>query len=332
MASESDPIKQITPMPKVPHHSPNAPRGLEKGVDVGFQFTTAVLAWIGASIVVCVTIILAIKATEGFKTQGLAPIITESWNPQVGEYGIASHIKGTLYTSFLALTMATIFGLAVAIFISEDFLPVPLRLILKNVVELLAAIPSVIYGLWGIVVIIPLLRAPSAWLHNNFGWIPLFSVPSDGPGIFPASVVLAIMILPTITALSRDALVSVPRKLQDGSYALGATRWETIFKITLPTAATGIFAAVILALGRALGETMALAMLVGNTKGDVGWALFANGKTMASHLAQEFKEADGLKESMLMYVALVLMVITLLVNIIGSYVVRRALATQKGIG
>src|SRR6201988_532622 len=144
-------------------------------------------------------------------------------------------------------------------------LPDRLEAVLNNLIELLAAVPSVVYGLWGIFVVIPIIRPSCNWLHEQFGWFPLFSTTLSGPGILPAVFVLSIMILPTITAISRDALVAVPPKLRMAAYGLGATRWETVLAVILPTAARGIFGGVILAFGRALGETMALAMLVGNS-------------------------------------------------------------------
>ncbi len=144
-------------------------------------------------------------------------------------------------------------------------LPEQIERLLKKLIELLAAIPSVVYGLWGIFVIIPFIRPVCNWLHEKLGWIPFFSTDLSGPGVLPAVIVLSIMVLPTITAISRDALVAVPPKLRMAAYGLGATRWETIFAVILPTAARGIFGGIVLAFGRALGETMALAMLVGNS-------------------------------------------------------------------
>src|SRR5262249_50292786 len=140
-------------------------------------------------------------------------------------------------------------------------LPDRVERILKNLVELLAAIPSVVYGLWGLFVVIPLLRPMSVWLHANLGWVPFFSTDLSGPGVLPAVVVLSIMILPTVTAISRDALTSVPPKLRMAAYGLGATRWEALLAVIVPTASRGIVGGIVLAFGRALGETMALAML-----------------------------------------------------------------------
>src|SRR5262249_21648693 len=152
---------------------------------------------------------------------------------------------------------------------------------------------SVVYGLWGIYVLIPALRGPANWVHDRLAFVPLFSTPLTGPGILPAALVLTIMILPTITAISREAMVAVPKRLPAAAYGLGATRWEVIFRVTLPTAGSGIFGALVLGFGRALGETMALAMLVGNAN-SFGWSLLSPGTTLAALLANHFPEANAI--------------------------------------
>ena len=201
--------------------------------------------------------------------------------------------------------------------------------LLKNLVELLAAIPSVVYGLWGIFVIIPLIRPPCAWLHEHLGWIPFFGTSLSGPGMLPASLVLAIMILPTISAISRDALVSVPPKLREAAYGLGATRWEAIIGVIIPTAQIGIIGSILLAFGRALGETMALAMLVGNAN-VISVSLFSPGNTLAALLANNFPNANQQDVGVLMFAALVLMAITLAVNIVGALVLQKSAAQTRG--
>ena len=154
---------------------------------------------------------------------------------------------------------------AVAIFLTQDFLDARLSQVFRTVIEMLAAIPSVVYGLWGIYVVIPALRPVAAWLHDVFGWFPLFSTSLSGPGMAPAVIVLAIMVLPTVAAISQDAFSLIPYKIKEAAYGLGTTRWEAIMKVMLPTASSGIFASLVLGFGRALGETMALAMLIGNS-------------------------------------------------------------------
>jgi phosphate transport system permease protein len=193
-------------------------------------------------------------------------------------------------------------------------LPLRIEDLLKNLIELLAAIPSVVYGLWGIFVVIPLIRPACNWLHLKMGWLPVFGTDLSGPGMLPAVLVLSIMILPTITAISRDALVSVPPKLRMAAYGLGATRWETILAVTL---------------GRALGETMALAMLVGNSN-KISVSLFSPANTLAALLANNFPEAQKKEVAVLMYAALVLLAITLLVNILGAFILQRASVQSTG--
>jgi phosphate transport system permease protein len=219
-------------------------------------------------------------------------------------------------------------GIAVALVLSQGFLHHRLELVMKNVVELLAAIPSVVYGLWGIFVLIPMLRAPAGWLNQHLGRFPLFSTRLSGPGILPAAAVLSIMILPTVTAISREAMAAVPPRLAAAAYGLGATRWEVIFRVTLPTASGGIFGALVLGLGRALGETMALAMLIGNTN-TFGWSLFSPGNTLAALLANHFPEAGKIEVGALMYAAAILLLITLAVNLIGLFIMLRATAGLK---
>ena len=201
--------------------------------------------------------------------------------------------------------------------------------LLKNLIELLAAIPSVVYGLWGLFVVIPLVRPYCNWLHLKLGWIPLFGTTLSGPGMLPAALVLSIMILPTITAISRDALTSVPSKLRMAAYGLGATQWETILAVILPTALRGIFGAVVLGFGRALGETMALAMLVGNAN-QIKVSLFSPANTLAALLANNFPEAPAKEVSVLMYAALVLLGITLLTNVFGAIILQRASVNLEG--
>ena len=269
------------------------------------------------------------------------------------EYGAVRHppeIWGTLYTSWLALIIGTAFGVAAAIFLNEGFLaqsvfrilkvlglefhplfgklPDQIQGLLKNLIELLAAIPSVVYGLWGLFVVIPAIRPMCNWLNLKLGWIP-FGTTLTGPGLLPAVIVLSIMVLPTITAISRDALASVPSKLRMAAYGMGATRWETILAVILPTAARGIVGAVVLAFGRALGETMALAMLVGNAN-RMSLSLFSPANTLAALLANNFPEAAKKDVAVLMYAALILLAITLLVNIIGSIMLERASSGLEG--
>jgi phosphate transport system permease protein len=310
-------------------------------------FRAACLAFAGCTIILVVFVVLRIaySAAPAISRYGLGFLSGRVWDPNTERYGILAEMWGTVYTSMLALVLGSAFGIAAAIFLSEGFLgqavfslllrmnlqlhplwgrlPDQLERLLKNLIELLAAIPSVVYGLWGLFVVIPLIRPACNWLHLKLGWIPFFATDLSGPGVLPAVIVLSIMILPTITAISRDALVSVPEKLRMAAYGLGATRWETILSVILPTASRGVVGGVLLALGRALGETMALAMLAGNSN-QISVSLFSPANTLAALLANNFPEASAKQVGVLMYAALVLLGITLVVNIVGALVIQRA--------
>ena len=274
------------------------------------------------------------QAVPSMQKFGLGFLMDSRWVPNRNIFGVAPFLIGTALSSLIALIFALPLGLAIAIFLSEDFLPLPVRQVVRFTVEMLAAIPSVVYGLWGIFVVIPLVQAFGAWAVVAFKNIPflntIFAPPAYGNSMLTASLVLALMILPTITAISRSALVAVPGTLREGAYALGSTRWEAILGVILPTAAPGIVAATILALGRAMGETMAVAMLIGNSS-RLTWSLLSPAGTLAGLLANQFGEAEGLQVSSLMYAALLLVVLTLLVNMAGEAVLRYTQKKTAGI-
>jgi len=319
---------------------------LERITDGTFRGLTWLSAWLAVLLVVAIVFTIARQALPGIREYGLGFFTGRDWDLNKHLYGLLPQIWGTLYSSMLALVLGGLLGIAVAIFLSEHlpaqwvrlalerfgldkhrwFLNVPEKAegLLNVLIELLAAIPSVVYGLWGLFVLIPLLRTPCNWLHAHFGWIPLFSTPLSGPGMLPASLVLAIMILPTVTAISRDALLTVPDQLRQAAYGLGATRCEAILGVAVPAAFPGLFGALILGWGRALGETMALAMLCGNAN-TVKMSLFSPANTIASHLANTFPEAGPEQVGVLMYAALILLGITLVVNVIGTWVVQRTI-------
>jgi phosphate transport system permease protein len=306
------------------------PTAWETGSDRAFKFLAMLFGVFVVGLLAQIVLLVMRHAQPAIAKYGFEFLASSTWDTNKQEFGIAPHIAGTLYTSFLALLIGGGLGITVAIVLSQGFLRRRWELVMKNVIELLAAIPSVVYGLWGIFVLIPLLRPPAEFLHEKLGFLPLFSTRLSGPGILPASLVLAIMILPTVTAISREALAAVPKRLPAAAYGLGATRWEVIFRVTLPTASGGIFGALVLGFGRALGETMALAMLVGNAN-TFGWSLLSPGNTLAALLANHFPEAGRIEVQALMYASLVLLVITLLVNAAGSYVMMRTTAGLKGL-
>lgn len=284
--------------------------------------TVATLAWIIYEIVS--------SAWPAIQKFGFGFLGSSSWVPNREVFGVFPFIVGTVASSFIAILFAFPLGLAIAIFLSENFLPSPVRQVIRFVVEMLAAIPSVVYGLWGIFVVIPIIKVFGDWAVKNLGGVPIFSGPAYGNSMLTASVVLSLMILPTVTAISRNALTAVPKTLREGAYALGATRWEAILGVILPTAAPGVVAATILALGRAMGETMAVAMLIGNSS-RLSWSLLSPGGTLAGLLANQFGEAEGLQVNSLMYAALILVVITLFVNVLGELVLRYTQSQTAGI-
>ena len=314
-----DPSSANGSLPVPVRKGPDCFLWLCRGASVG---AILVLGWI------CYEIFhLALPAIREF---GAKFLTGATWQPNRDRFGVLPFLVGTGATSLIALLFALPCGLAIAIVLNEDFLPRPVRQLIRFVVELLAAIPSVVYGLWGIFVVIPIIQRFGACCAERFSDVPLLAGPAYGNSLLTASVVLALMILPTITAISRSSLVAVPHTLREGSYALGATRWEAIFGVILPTAAPGIVAATILALGRAMGETMAVAMLIGNSP-RMSWSLFAPSGTLASLLANQFGEASGMQVSALMYAALVLVVLTLAINFAGEVVLRYTEKRTAGI-
>lgn len=298
------------------------PTAGERAADRTFRAATRGFAWLVLLLLVGLFAQIGSAAWPAVRAHGADFVATSKWDGKK-EFGVLPQIWGTLYTSVLGVGLATAFGLAVAVFLTQGFLPTRVETVVITLVELLAAIPSVVYGLWGIFVVIPAVRPLADWLHLNFGGLGVFGTRPLGPGLLPASLVLAVMILPTVAAVSRSALAAVGRDVRDGALALGATRWEAILKVVLPAAARGIGGAVILGFGRATGETMALAMLVGNSP-SLTWSLFAPADTLAAMLANRFPEAGPAEMSRLMYAALVLLALTMTVNAVGAWVIQRA--------
>jgi phosphate transport system permease protein len=294
----------------------------EKNLDTGFVWLTRLLAFAIAGVLLWIAFEVLLQAFPAIQRYGLGFLSSTAWNPVKEEYGALPQIYGTLVTAFIALLLAVPIGVGTALVVSENFLPSSVQTVVVFLIELLAAIPSVVYGLWGIFVLIPILTSVGKVLHSSLGWLPIFSTPPSGPGIFPAGIVLTIMILPIITAISRDALVSLPPDLRQAAYGLGATRWETIFRVLLPAATSGIVGATMLGLGRAMGETMAVTMIIGNSN-RISPSILTTGNTIASLLANQFAEADGIQISALMYAALVLFGLTLVVNVLAEVVVRK---------
>ena len=323
----------MTPPPDGPSTEPSlsgevAPAAQITGGALGDRIYAAAIT----GFALCIPILLVLIALEvgiagwpALREFGIGFLTSTTWNPVTEQFGAAAAIYGTLVSSAIALLIATPLALGSAIFLSE-FAPRWLRQPLGFLVDLLAAIPSVVYGLWGIFVLIPLLRTYVAPFFRDtlgLGDTALFAGPAYGPSMLAAGLILSIMVLPYIAAVSREVLLAVPRSQREAALALGATRWEAIWGAVLPFARTGILGGVILGLGRALGETMAVTMVIGN-RHDISASLLAPGYTMASLLANEFTEASGdVHLSALMAVGFVLFVITLIVNGIARWMVWR---------
>ncbi|HEX8926558.1 MAG TPA: phosphate ABC transporter permease subunit PstC [Terriglobales bacterium] len=289
--------------------------------EVGFRY--AMLACSISVLMVLVLFIyeLAVKSKLSLMHFGFHFFIGNTWDPVSGDFGALPFIYGTLVSSLLALVLAVPLAVGVAIFVTE-ICPRSLRGIISFTVELLAAIPSVIYGLWAIFVLCPLLRTyVQPWLAKTLGWTGFFSGPPFGIGMLAAGIILAIMIIPIISSITREVLTAVPQHQREAVYALGATRWEMIRMAVLRNARVGIFGGIILGLGRALGETMAVTMVIGN-RPEIAKSLLAPGYTMASVIANEFSEAtDDMYLSALVEIGLALLIVTLIVNAVARLLV-----------
>jgi phosphate transport system permease protein len=260
---------------------------------------------------------------EAIRTFGLKFLVGTTWDPVTQQFGTLPTIIGTLVKALIALLLAVPISIGSAVFITF-YVPKWLRPMISYPIELLAGIPSIVFGLWGLFVMVPVIRALQIWLKANFGWFFLFDGPAVyGVGVLAGSVILAIMITPIITAISRDILLTVPRPQIEGMLALGATKWEAIWQVALPYSRVGLFGAVILGLGRAIGETMAVTMVGGNSF-DLIHSLFDPVHSMASQIASEFTEATyDLYVSSLIYVGLVLFGIAILISLLAQFLIWR---------
>ena len=295
--------------------------------DRGFRGLAQAGAWLILLLLAFILWSVGGKAWLAIRDHGVGFLTSTTWDVNRQQFGVLPQIWNTLYSSLLALAVRGSLEMAMAIFLTQDFLTPRLAQVFRMVVELLAAIPSVVYGLWGLFIVVPAMRPIAAWLYERLGFIPLFGTTLSGPGMAPAGLVLAIMILPTVAAVSQDALRLVPYRVKEAAYGLGTTRWEAILRVMLPAASTGIFGALVLGFGRALGETMALAMLIGNSN-QISLSLFSPANTLAALLALNFPEAGPREVPVLMYAALVLLAITLVVNVVGGAIM--TLSSRQG--
>ncbi len=296
-------------------------RGSSAGIDRGFRGLMIACALVIFAIVALILFELIMRSRLSISKFGLGFFFTQAWDPVTGNFGALPFIYGTLVSSLLGLLIAVPLAIGVAVFLTEmspNFLRGPLAFL----TELLAAIPSVVYGLWGVFVLVPLLRdRVNPMLARVLGWTGFFGGPNYGIGMLAAGVILAIMILPVISSLTREVMSSVPHSQREAVLALGATRWEMIRMGVLRNARIGIVGSIILGLGRALGETMAVTMVIGN-RPEIAKSLFAPGYSMASVIANEFSEAsDDMYLSALVEIGLALFIVTIIVNALARLLV-----------
>lgn len=278
-----------------------------------FRRTLVMVALMVFILVAGIFFTLLVESIPSFKALGIKYLWGKTWDPVSNVYGAFPFLIGTLITSFLALLLSIPFSFSIATYLGEYNTSGWLSGLLKNIVEIIAAVPSVIYGFWALVVLVPVVRK----LEIGLG------VPPYGVGIFTSALVLAIMIIPYAASLGREMIRMVPSSLKEGAYSLGATRFEVIRSVIFPYTKSGLFAGILLSLGRALGETMAVTMVIGNTS-ILPTSIFSPGNTMASVIANEFTEADRtVYLSALIELALVLFLVTVVINIVGKKVIKR---------
>lgn len=292
-------------------------------LDAGFRWLTAVCAALLPLLVLGLLVELVWHSWPAIRRFGVHFLVSQTWNPVLQEFGAASSIYGTLVSTIIAMLIAVPLSLVIALFLVELAPPAVSRLV-GGVIELLAAIPSIIYGMWGLFVFAPFMaQYVQPFLARVLGFLPLFQGPPRGIGMLTAGIILALMILPFICAVTRDVFHLVPGVLKESAYGMGATTWEVTYKVTIPYGLAGIAGAAFLGLGRALGETMAITFVIGNDH-RIAASLFAAGNSIASTLANEFSEAsEPLYLSALVFLGLVLFLITFLVQVGSQWMLRR---------
>jgi phosphate transport system permease protein len=305
-------------------------KGSGRLADLTFRGTSRSAASSVVVILILITVLLAANSGLTWQKFGLDFVTGQTWDPVAGIFGALPFIVGTILAASFAVVVAAPIGILTAIFLSE-LAPRRVATPLTFMIELLAAIPSVVIGLWGVFILAPFLRdTVEAWIVSVFGWIPFLGGPAHGIGLFAASTILAIMILPTIVTISREVIQAVPGSQREAMFALGATRWETIRRVVVPFARSGIIGAIILGLGRALGETLAVTMVIGN-RDAIPSSLFDQTQTIASKIATSFSEASvGIETSSLIALGLVLLVLTILLNVVARLLVWRVAGPVGG--
>ncbi len=304
--------------------------------DRTFAASVTALALLVPLTLAAITLLIVLDSLPTIRTFGLGFLVTTEWDPVHAAFGAGAYLFGTLVTTAIAIVLAAPVAIGAAIFLTE-YAPRRLRGPLAFLIELLAYIPSIVYGLWGLFVLVPLFRSEiDPFLQRALGPVPiigsLVSGPIVGTDLLMGGVILAVMVLPLLVAVTREVLLAVPPAQREGMIGLGATRWEAISGAVLPYARTGIIGAIVLAVARAFGETMAVTLVAGNSSTTIGPSLFTPGYTMASAIANQFTEAtDELHFSALVEISLVLLVVALVINIAARLLIRRVASGPQGL-
>jgi phosphate transport system permease protein len=296
-------------------------RSLDRVGDLTLRVVCAGAALLGVAVLIVIAYQVVKGASPAISEFGLGFVTNTEWQPNFGVFGAGTVLYGTLVSSFFALALGAPIAIAIGLYLSL-LAPKGVRGVLSPLVEMLAAIPSVILGFWGLIVLAPFARSHlEPWLHNTLGFIPLFGEPqSTGSSVFTASLILTIMIVPIIASISRDLFLAVPPEVQDGASALGATRWEVIRGVVLPSTTSGVIGASLLGLGRALGEAIAVAQVIGAGT-TINASLFRTGDTLAARIANQFPGAiTGMHKASLFYLGTILLVIGLVSNLTAQWI------------
>jgi phosphate transport system permease protein len=313
-------------------HIPDASLRRQRLMDRSFQWVTTGFAWFVLVILVAIIVSLFIGGWQALSAFGPKFLVTDEWNPVTEQFGALVPIYGTLVSSFIALLIAVPISFGIALFLTEVS-PYWLRRPIGTAIELLAAIPSIIYGMWGLFIFAPVFsQYVQPWLQDRFGETPLIGALFQGAplgiGMLPAGIILGIMVIPFISSLMRDVFLTTPKFLKESAYAIGATHWEVIWNVVLPYTRVGAVGGIFLGLGRALGETMAVTFVIGNTH-RLSASLFDPGNSIASTLANEFTEAVGdMHTSSLIALGLVLFMITFIVLALAKLLLMRMEARE----
>jgi phosphate transport system permease protein len=302
--------------------------------DRAFKSTAYLAGGLVLLVLGLVTYTMVNRSTDAWSHMGLDFFTSRTWNPPEQFYGILSYVFGTVYTACIALAISVPLSLGIALFITQ-VAPRWLQRTMTYVIDLLAVVPSVVFGLWGVLVLSVHIKGFYKWMSSTFDGVPVlgsvFGPNPQGRSFFTAGIILAVMITPIIVSLSREVIQTTPQNEKEAALALGATRWEMIRGAVLPHSTGGLVGAVMLGLGRAMGETIAVALVIGSATGRIGLNVFAGGNSMPAVITAEWGEADALKKSALIAMAVTLFVMTILVNVVATTVVNRSMKKTRGV-